>query len=206
MAVARGGSTLLYVGGHDREVCARVAEWLQRQAWTGVILAREAIPGTFLLHEARVDSPDAPDLIVSLGWSRERSANGTPGLGTSDLSPSSTKAGNHGSLSAYDMPNMLVAAGPDFRAGITDPLPSGNIDVAPTVLWLLGLKTEALRMDGRVLGEALTVPAPPLQSVNLARLTAHRRTSAGVWEQYLQVSELNGVRYLDEGSGGGAGP
>ena len=122
-----------------------------------------------------------------------------PGLLTAD-SPGKN-VGGHGSLSPFDMHNTLVAAGPDFRKGMTDTVPSGNTDVAPTILWLLGLREEAGRMDGRVLGEALTVDAPAVRSSPARRITASRTTAGGEWSQYLQVSEVNGVRYLDEGNG-----
>ncbi len=46
-------------------------------------------------------------------------------------------AGMHVSLSPYDMHNTLVAAGPAFREGLASELPSGNIDVAPTILKIL---------------------------------------------------------------------
>ena len=101
------------------------------------------------------------------------------------------------------MHNTLIAAGPDFRVGVTNPLASANTDIAPTILWLLGLRDEAARMDGRVLSEALTATdAPPLRGVNLQRLQAQRPfAGAGTWSQYLQIVEINGVRYLDEGNG-----
>ncbi len=201
MVVGEGGSSLLYVGGHDPEVIRRLAAYLQIQEWTGVILSRDGLEGTFPLAEAHIDSPEAPDLVVSLHWTRDASATGAPGLQTSDLAPTAKRAGNHASLSPYDMHNTLVAAGPDFRRGVTDTLPSGNTDVAPTILWILGLREPAARMDGRVLAEALTIEAPALRSYDLRRLAATRETAGGVWRQYLQVSEVNGVRYLDEGDG-----
>lgn len=201
LAVSNGGSTLLFVGGHDADIIRRLTAYLQRQDWVGVIFARAPFEGTFPLAEAHVDSAQPPDLVVSFRWSQGNSANGTPGLQTSDLSATSPKIGNHASLSPYDMHNTLVAAGPDIRRGVTDTLPSGNTDVAPTVLWLLGLKDEALKMDGRVLSEALTVDGPALKSYELKRLQARSETGGGIWTQYLQVSEVNGVRYLDEGNG-----
>ena len=89
-----------------------------------------------------------------------------------------------------------------FSSGVADTLPSGNTDIAPTVLWLLGLRDEAAKMDGRVLGEALSVSdAPALKSYETKRLAARQVSTDGAWEQYLQVSEVNGVRYLDEGNG-----
>ena len=201
LAVGNGGSTLLFVGGHDAVVIGKLTAFLQQQDWVGVIFSRTPAEGVFPLAEAHIDSPEAPDLVVSLRWMPGKSANGTPGLHTSDMAPNVNKLGNHASLSPYDMHNTLVAAGPDFRQGVTNTLPSANTDVAPTVLWLLGLKDEARKMDGRVLSEALKVAAPPLKSYELKRLTARRETEAGTWSQYLQVSEVNGVRYLDEGNG-----
>jgi arylsulfatase A-like enzyme len=200
LAVANGGSTLLYVGEHDPEVCARLVTTLQAQDWTGVIFARNPTEGTFPLSEVHIDSATAPDLVVSLRWSDAGPA-GAPGSQVSDLGETSPRKGNHASLSPYDMHNTLVAAGPDFRKGITDPLPSSNMDIAPTVLWILGYKDEAAYMDGRVLGEALTGDAPALRSLNMQRLSAQR----GLWSQYLEVTEVNGVRYLEGGNGGIAG-
>ena len=201
LVVSNGGSSLIYVGGHDAAVITRLAAHLQQQDWLGVLFSRTPAAGAFPLAEAHIDSPDAPDLVVSLRWTAGKSANGTPGLQVSDLSASSPKVGNHASLSPYDLHNTLVAAGPDFRRGVTDTLPSANTDLAPTVLWLLGLKDEAAKMDGRVLGEALAGDAPPLKSYEMKRLTARRDFDGGAWTQYLQVSEVNGVRYLDEGNG-----
>jgi arylsulfatase A-like enzyme len=201
LVVGNGDSTLCFVGGQDADVLRRLTVFLQTQDWVGVIFARSPAEGTFPLAEAHIDSSQAPDLVVSLRWNHGKSANGAPGLQTTDLSPTNPKLGNHASLSAYDMHNTLVAAGPDIRRGVTDTLPSANTDVAPTVLWLLGLKSEAAKMDGRVLSEALTVDAPPLKSFELKRLTARRDINGGTWTQYLQVAEVNGVRYLDEGNG-----
>jgi arylsulfatase A-like enzyme len=201
MVVGNGGSTILYVGGHDPELCRRLAAFLQIRDWAGVIFSRVPAQGTFPLAEAHIDSPEAPDLVVSLRWTLDRSRTGAPGLQTSDLSPTAKKEGNHASLSPYDMHNTLVASGPDLRRGVVDTLPSGNTDVAPTVLWILGLRDEAATMDGRVLGEALTIDAPPLRGYEIRRLEASRDTAGGLWRQYLQLSEVNGVRYLDEGNG-----
>ena len=202
LAISNGGSTLLYVGGHEADVCRRLAAFLQQQDWAGVIFSREPLDGTFPLADAHIDSPQAPDFVLSLRRSHAKNATSPPGLQVSDLSPKAKKEGNHASLSAYDMHNTLVATGPDFRGGVTDTLPSANTDLAPTILWLLGFHAEAAKMDGRVLSEALDVgDAPALKSYEVKRLTARHEGAGGVWEQYLQVSEVNGVRYLDEGNG-----
>jgi arylsulfatase A-like enzyme len=49
--------------------------------------------------------------------------------------------------------NTLIALGPDFRDGLRDELPTGNVDVAPTIASILGLRLP--RADGRPLLEAL---------------------------------------------------
>lgn len=202
MVVGNGGTALFYVGDHDRELCRRLAGYFQRQDWTGVIFSRASFDGTFPLAAAQLASPEAPDLVVALRWTHDQSPTGTPGLIACDIKPTSEKPGNHGTLSFYDMHITLVAAGPDFRAGVRDTLPSANTDLAPTVLWILGCQAEASKMDGRVLSEALTGQAPPLQSFELKHLTAHCDLGNGrTWEQYLSVSEVNGVQYFDEGNG-----
>ena len=201
LVVTNSGTVLLYVGAHDTVVTHRLAAWLPTQDWVGTILSREPAEGTFALAEAHIDSPGAPDFAVALHWSDSRSATGASGQLTADDSGRGIGQGTHGSLSAYDLHNTLIAAGPDFKRGVRDPLPSANFDVTPTVLHLLGFREEAAKRDGRVLSEALTIAAPPLQKLEFKRLQAQCDTPVGKWTQYLQVSEVNGVRYLDEGNG-----
>jgi arylsulfatase A-like enzyme len=203
LVVGNGGTVFFYVSGPDRDLCRRVACWAQTRDWAGVVFAREPVEGAFGLATVHLDSPEAPDVAVAFRWTGERSATGTPGLIWCDgTAPGPAKGGTHATLSATDMHNTLVAAGPDFRAGVRDPVPSANIDLAPTILWILGFKDEALHRDGRVLGEALAGEAPPLRSFELKHLTARRDLGNGLaWEQSLNVIEFNGVQYFDEGNG-----
>ena len=202
LVVSNGGTVFLYVAGHDAALAEKIAAWAQTQPWAGVIFSRAKIEGAFPLSTVHLESPEAPDLAIALRWMPGKNAHGTPGLIYSDGSDRGIGQGTHATLSATDMANTLVAAGPDFRAGVRDPLATANTDLAPTILWLLGHREAAARRDGRVLSEALTATdAPPLRTVNLNRLTAHRELPAGVWSQYLQTVEVNGVRYFDEGNG-----
>jgi hypothetical protein len=94
----------------------------------------------------------------------------------------------------------LVAAGPDIKKGLISDVPSGNIDLAPTILWLLGV--EPLQpMDGRVLHEALIPSKAPAPKVSDKKLEASRDLGLFRWSQYLKVSEVNGTVYFDEGNG-----
>jgi len=63
-------------------------------------------------------------------------------------------SGAHGSLSPYDMHNNWWPVD-EFRQGFVDDLATGNADLAPTILSILGVKPRH-RMDGRVLTEALS--------------------------------------------------
>jgi arylsulfatase A-like enzyme len=202
LVVGNGGTVFFYVGGPDRDLRRRVASWAQTRDWAGVVFAREPVEGAFGLATVHLDSPEAPDVAVAFRWTAEKSANGAPGLICCDGTERGPGQGQHGTLSATDMHNTLIAAGPDFRVGVRDPAPSANTDLTPTILWILGFKDEALHRDGRVLGEALSGDAPPLRSLDLKHLTARRDLGNGrAWEQYLNVSEVNGVQYFDEGNG-----
>jgi hypothetical protein len=196
LVVSNGGSTMVYVIGHEEKLIEKVVNFLQSWKYAGVIFTKKAMPGTFAQSLAKVDSVGSPDVLVSMRWTAEENKNGTPGLVPVDVSGFGPGQGIHVSLSPYDMHNTLVAAGPDFRCGIQSVLPSGNVDIAPTVLWLLGMK-QPKEMDGRVLSEALTVNGPKLESYEPKRIEAENSN----WHQYLNYSEVNNVIYLDEGNG-----
>ena len=98
------------------------------------------------------------------------------------------------------MHNTCIAAGPDFRQGTEDTVASGNIDIAPTVLWILGVQPEH-KLSGRVLAEALTQPGSSSPPCETRRLEASFRAKDLTWHQYLKYSEVNGVLYFDEGNG-----
>jgi arylsulfatase A-like enzyme len=94
----------------------------------------------------------------------------------------------------------LVAAGPDFRSALRSSVPTGNVDVAPTILHLLGLNPPG-KLDGRVLAEALKGSSSAGQKAEPRRIEASAKLENTVWHQYLQISEVNGVQYVDEGNG-----
>jgi arylsulfatase A-like enzyme len=200
MVVSNGGSVLIYVIGHDAQVVNKVVGFLQGWKCSGVIFTKKPMPGTFTLAQVHEDSPSSADVVVSLRWSADRNDAGTPGMGYTDISQYGAGQGMHASLSKFDMHNMLIAAGPHFRSGIIDHLPTGNMDIAPTVLWLLGVKAPK-GMNGRVMTEALTVDGPKIKAYEPGRLEASAPAGAGVWHQYLNFTQVNGVDYFDEGNG-----
>lgn len=202
MVVGNGGSVMLYVIGKSPVVISNLVATLQQQNFSGVVFANGNLPGTFPLAEIKVGGATAPDVIVSTHWTRRAAHDEHPlvDVFNDGYHEYSAGCGMHVTLSPTDLHNTCAAAGPDFRAGVVDSLPSGNVDIAPTLLYLMGVKTEA-PLDGRVLSETLVGETATLGQVELGRRDAHIKLAGGTWTQYLNFTELNGVRYLDDGNG-----
>ena len=200
IVIGLGGAALLYVVERDESVVRRLVEFLQTTDFAGVIFSRQKMEGTLPLESVGYSSANnnSPDIVLSFRWTSDRNDYGAPGAMVS--SGGARGKGAHGSLSRYDMNNTLVASGPDIKKGLVSDVPSGNIDLAPTVLWLLGVEP-INPMDGRVLHEALVPSKEPPPKVNVKKLEATRDSGLFRWKQYLQSSEVNGTLYFDEGNG-----
>jgi arylsulfatase A-like enzyme len=136
---------------------------------------------------------------MAFKWTAEKNPFGVPGMIDADWNRRSGK-GTHATLSRFDLHNTLFAAGPDFRPGFKDDLPTGNVDLAPTILKILNLKAEQ-KMDGRVLSEALVNGDEPPAPVS-EKTEASRDFASGTWRQSLHQSRVGSTIYLDEGNGG----
>jgi arylsulfatase A-like enzyme len=202
VVVGNGGSVFLYVAEHSLKVIEKIVATLQQTPTVGVIFTRNGIPGTFKLAEVKLDSETAPDVLVASAWNviGENKIHQRIEMNNDGYKEYQPGCGMHVTLSPTDLHNTAVAVGPDFRRGMNSTLASGNVDIVPTLLWLMGI-TPPQPLDGRVLGEALTIEAPPSSGAKTFRRDARHELSNGVWEQYLKFTEVNGVRYLDEGNG-----
>ena len=164
-----------------------------------MIFSALQVDGTFPLTEAHVNaSKGAPDVIVSLRWNSEKNDYGAPGMIVAMEGRRNT--GTHASLSRFDLHNTLVCAGPDFKSGFVNRLPSGNIDVAPTVLSILGLEPPR-KMDGRVLFEAMTQPDAPDLKPREEKREAASTHGFLTWNQYLKKTYVGYTSYFEEGNG-----
>jgi arylsulfatase A-like enzyme len=212
MLVGNGGSVLFYIEGHDSEVTRRLVEFLQRTDFAGVIFTKEAMAGTFNLSEAKIDSRHAPDVVMAFRWDDSTNQFEVPGMIDADWQRKAGE-GTHATLSRFDMHNTLIAAGPDFRRGEIVDLPSGNVDLAPTILRILGI-TSPQQIDGRILSEAMTPPASlreaaagkanaemPGLKPETKTIEATKDFPSGSWRQSLQISRVGSTVYLDEGNG-----
>jgi arylsulfatase A-like enzyme len=205
LTVGLGGSSMYYVTGHDPDLIARLVKHLQGTYYTGVIFTRDGLEGTFKLADAGIDTPTAPDVIISMRWTSQTPdrEGGMPGALLADGRTYRTGAGTHGSLSRFDMHNTLIAAGPDFKPGFQSQTPTASHDLAPTVLDLLGIPAPKDGMDGRVLREAFAgAKESDIPQVETTVLHAQRQLDKKLWQQYLKISKVGNLTYLDEGNAG----
>lgn len=137
-------------------------EWLQDQSWAGVVMGGTpelaALPGVLPLAGLWSGqlNPRRPLLAVSPRWGDNQNEYGVAGSVRS-LTTQAALRSSHGSLSPYDLHATFIANGPSFRSGAQSDVPTGAIDLLPTVLTLLGLPLHT-PLDGRVLWELFADP------------------------------------------------
>jgi arylsulfatase A-like enzyme len=138
-------------------------DWLVAQPWAGVVMAGDpalerlpgVIPLTALWQQQR--TVRTPLLAVSPRWSNAPNEFGVPGEVMS-LTTQAALRSSHGSASPFDLHAVLIANGPNFHSGHSSQIPTGAIDLLPTILHLLGI-TPPPALDGRILWELLAKPA-----------------------------------------------
>lgn len=201
LAAPNGGAVLFYsrdrFEGADIRTIERLTAWLARQPWCGAMLASERIgriPGTLTADLVGIEGPRSPDLTIGFRWDSELNETGYPGRTASG--GGSVGLGTHGGMSRHELHNTLIASGPSFVRSATIDTPTGNVDVAPTILHVLGIDGGE-SMDGRVLGEALSGDGAP-QSVT-PRTTEHNAES-GDYRQSATITSVGRSVYVDEGN------
>jgi arylsulfatase A-like enzyme len=209
VVIASSGQTVtLHVKGRDSAKIRALVEFLQKQAWAGVVFTAKgagaahegAVAGTFALEFAHLGGNErSPDIVFTFPWSSARNRYGVQGTDYEMITdgatgPLDTTEGNHGSMSPWTVKNTMFAWGPDFKRGVRVRTPSANTDVTPTILYLLGYP-KAGALDGRALREAL-VNGPDEEQVAIETRTL--RVTSGAYKAALQVTETSGKRYLDK--------
>ena len=116
----------------------------------------------------------APDIIVSFSFDENVAVAGKSGV---SYASSVNRRGDHGSFSPTDTHISLMASGPDFKSGLYDPLPTANVDIAPTVARILKFSMPAVQ--GRVLEEALQ-GGPPVGEYAVLNKTHRSSTKTGL--------------------------
>ena len=198
LVAPNGGSVLFYT--KDNVTTGRLAAHLMSQPWCGALLASEAageIEGTLSMSLLGCDGARAPELAMSFAWDSETNDAGYEGFVYSN--GGAPGLGQHGSMSKHEMNNTLLARGPSFKCGARVVSPTGNVDIAPTVLSLLGLPIPE-NVDGRAIVEALVNGPDSVESTTGAHVTG-REVLGGVYRQGITLSQVGSTVYLDSGSG-----
>ena len=200
VAVAsNGGSALFYSTDEVPDTSARLSEWLMAQPWCGPLLASDsggAIPGTLPASLVGLEGPRAPSLTMSFRW--DSSSNSAGFLGHAFSTSLSPGQGQHGSMSPHETRNVFFATGPGFRTAATVATPTGNVDITPTVLHLLGLPGGET-MHGRILRETLG-EGPDTVDWDTAVHDADHPTPVGRYHQQISVSRVNTTSYVNHGT------
>ncbi|MBL8848188.1 MAG: hypothetical protein JNG89_00810, partial [Planctomycetaceae bacterium] len=146
------------------------------------------VPGTLSFDSIAWNHPRAADILVDANWTDALNTEGYRGFTTS------TGVAGHGSTSPFDIHIRLIADGPDIADGIVSPVPTGNIDLAPTICSLLGIERPT-SMRGRVLSE-LFPDGPVPESVTVQAETRTVSAENG-YHLELKTSQVGQTIYID---------
>ena len=170
---------------------------LQQQPPVGAIFTRPkpgggmegVVSGTLSFDVARWNHTRSGEILVSANWNADRNEAGYAGK--------TTDSGEGGArhTSPLDIHNTLIAAGPDVREHAVSGVPTGNADLAPTLLQLLGL-TVPSSMTGRVIEEMLR-NGPSIASATVEQVTNTVKSPDGSYMLTVHLSKAAGRTYLD---------
>ena len=172
------GSDYLFVPDGNIETVKAAVVSMQSRLQFGAIFVSDRygeIAGTLPMSLIKTENSGngrAPDIIVSFSYDENVAVAGKSGV---SYASSINRRGDHGSFSPTDTHISLMASGPDFKSGPHDPLPTANVDVAPTVARIL--KFSMPDAQGRVLEEALR-GGPPITEYAVVNKT-HRSSIRG---------------------------
>ncbi len=184
-------------GSKDPARVAAVVADLQKRPEVGAIFTRPdgqgsmkgGVPGTLSFNVARWNHARSAEILVSANWSADKNAAGYAGRTTQN------GVAGHGTSSPYDIHNTLIAAGPDFKEHVTSSVPTSNVDLAPTILKMLGLPVPS-SMTGRVIEEGLR-SGPMPGSIRVEHAIETAKTTDGGYQVDAHTSTVTGHRYLD---------
>ena len=189
----------IYVNKHKKDTIPKIVRLLQKTAWIGPIFTHGQssssvkgwVPGTLSLTSIMWEHERSSDILTSGNWSHESNDfgfNGTVSL---------TGVAGHNSTSPYDIGATFIACGPDFKSETISHVPTGNIDILPTVLNLQGISIPEV-VDGRPITEALIGGPSPSDVVVKSDLQVAETVVDKVKYTFtLHKSYVGGTVYVD---------
>lgn len=189
----------IYVDKHDAETTRAIVRTLQKTEWIGPVFTAAksagsfegAMPGTLSFDSVNWNHERSGDIMTNANWTDEVNDFGYKGKTTQ------SGVAGHGTSSPFDIHNTLIAFGPDIKDATISDAPTGNVDIAPTVCHLLGIRP-AETMQGRVLREILN-GGPESSSLN-PEVSTYEVSAVVDGIEYrleLQKSRVGATEYVD---------
>jgi len=195
--VLAGGA--VYVKNHDQKVIQNIVSALQEQEWAGAIFTKSkkvgelkgTIDGTLSFESIHWNhSSRSADILVDVNWDNRKNAAGYEGASFSK------GVAGHGSSSPYEVQIPLIVSGPSFKIATESNLPTSNVDLVPTILYLHNLKA-APGMDGRVMNELLKVSTTTAKSAKTEVVKTSVKQAWGTYNLTINRSLYDGKQYVN---------
>ena len=206
-----GGSDYIYIPSHNPLIIHSLITFFQkRQEYSAIFLDEKRYPlglnfpkGVLPLSYIKLENESGrnPDIVVSLTNNPNIIINGISGT-EFNSSNGDWNRGEHGSFGKIDIHNTLLAYGPNFLKGIKNNLPTGNVDVAPTIAYILGLNMP--NTDGRPLLEVLKESGVTQEyyNVNIQKITSTASCHLEIFEPTTHPIDFNSDsknKFIDTG-------
>jgi predicted AlkP superfamily pyrophosphatase or phosphodiesterase len=196
VVVAEGA---IYVKDHDEALIKKIVLKLQAQDWIGGIFTKAAkkgsvkgwVNGTISFEAIHWNHPErAGDILVDYNWNDDKNNMGYPGTSFS------RGVAGHGGFSPYEVHIALLAAGPSFKQSFDSELPTSNVDIAPTILYIHHLPVPA-SMDGRVMYELLTDANPHSAIPKKEIISASTLFNGGTYNLIIERTIFGKYKYVN---------
>lgn len=210
IVTANGGSDFIYVpdGADAHATAKRIFDNLLKAPYVGALFVNDGLlkngnPKDFagalpmsavnLLGSSKIPQPA---IVVGFRSFVMKGCKLGPEMCAAEISDSGlhTGQGMHGSGSRADSRNFMAAIGPDFKIKFKSTAPAGNVDIAPTLAHIMGVKlTGPGSLKGRVIVEALRGGKMP----KVIRRTIASPPAANGVRTVLNLQAVGSTRYFD---------
>lgn len=189
----------LYVKNHDKELIKKIVAALQEQNAIGPVFTRGAkkgdtkgwVDGTISFEAIHWDHPTrSADILADASWNDDKNKYGYAGTNFTG------GVAGHGGFSPYEVHIALIASGPSFMKNFESELPTANVDITPTVLYLNNIAVPQ-QMDGRVMYELLSKNTAALPKVKKETVLTEVTAPWGTYKLMLHRSVLGKYIYTD---------
>lgn len=189
----------LYIKHKDTAIIRKVVEALQQENWVGAIFTKGVkkgdqkgwVPGTLSFESIHWNHPErAADILVDENWNDDKNESGYAGASFA------RGVAGHGGFSPYEVHIALLAKGPSFKESFESNLPTSNVDIAPTVLFLHKIPAPST-MKGRAFKELLKQTKESVPSVKQERVETSTLVGGIKYKLILDISVVGKSKYIN---------